>query len=113
VKRPVLSFEAEVLTDAPCGHIVARLREGGPGAFRCLRPFRTWADPEEAGGGLVLRWTRSRLGAEESGELTVSPDPKGARLQLAGRMKGWSSFLWFGLLRWQTDRILDRFVEEL
>jgi hypothetical protein len=43
----------------------------------------------------------------------LSPDPKGAHLRLEGRMKGWSAFLLFGLLRWRTDRLLDRFVEEL
>jgi len=28
-------------------------------------------------------------------------------------MKGWAGILLFGLLRWRTDRLLDRFVEEL
>jgi hypothetical protein len=52
-------------------------------------------------------------GAEESGELILSPDAKDAHLHLAGRMKGWSGFLFFGLLRWRTDRLLDRLVGEL
>ena len=61
----------------------------------------------------MLRWTRTVAGAVESGELILAPDPRGAHLRLEGRMKGWSAFLLFGLLRWRTDRLLDRFVEEL
>jgi hypothetical protein len=45
--------------------------------------------------------------------LTVTPDPKGAHLRLEGRLKGWTGFVLLGLLRWRTDRLLDRFVEEL
>lgn len=113
MKRPVFSFEAEVLTDAPCGHIAERLRQDGPSAFRSLGSLRTWSPPEATARGVVLRWRRALPGAEESGELTVAPDARGARLHLAGRMKGWSAVLLFGLLRWRTDRLLDRFVEEL
>ncbi|MBP1772060.1 MAG: hypothetical protein H6P99_1223 [Holophagaceae bacterium] len=112
MKRPVFSFEAEVLTDAPYDHVVGRLR-GGPEAFKSLHALRDWTAAEEAGDGLVLRWTRALAGAEESGQLTLRPDPKGAHLRLEGRMKGWMGFLWFGWLRWRTDRLLDRFVEEL
>jgi hypothetical protein len=61
----------------------------------------------------VLRWSRTRGGAEESGELFLVTDPKGAHLRLKGRLKGWAGFLYLGLLRWRTDRLLDRFVEEL
>jgi hypothetical protein len=113
VKQPVFSFEAELLTDAPFEHIAGRLREQAPGAFRSLRPLRDWAAPEEAGGQVLLSWVRDWPGAAESGRLAVVPDPKGARLRLEGRMKGWSGFLFFGMLRWKTDRLLDRFVEEL
>ena len=113
MKRPVFSFEAEILTDAPHDQILARLREAGPGAFKCLRPLGAWAEPEQAPGRLVLRWSNLRGGTEESGELLVTPDPRGAHLQLRGRLKGWTGFLFLGLLRWRTDRLLDRFVEEL
>jgi hypothetical protein len=113
VKRPVFSFEAEILTDAPYDHVVGRLREPGPQAFKCLRPLGAWAAPEPSPGCLVLRWSLSRAGSEESGELLVAPDPKGAHLHLRGRLEGWSGFLFLGLLRWRTDRLLDRFVEEL
>lgn len=113
MKRPVFSFEAELLTDAPFELVAARLRSEGPQAFKSLRPLGAWAAPEEASGRLTLRWARTVTGAEESGELILSPDAKGAHLRLEGRMKGWSGFLFFGLLRWRTDRLLDRLVEEL
>jgi hypothetical protein len=113
VRRPVFSFEAELLTDAPYEHIVGRVREAGPQAFKCLRSLGVWVEPAEASGRLVLRWSRTRAGAEESGELVLAPDPKGARLRLEGRLKGWMGFLLLGMLRWRTDRLLDRFVEEL
>jgi hypothetical protein len=113
VKRPVFSFEAELLTDAPYEHIVGRLQSGGPRAFKSLGALSCWARPEEAPNRLVWRWARVVVGAEESGELVLTPDAKGAHLRLEGRMKGWAAFLVFGLLRWRTDRLLDRFVEEL
>ncbi|WLT33360.1 hypothetical protein [Geothrix sp. PMB-07] len=113
MKRPAFSFEAEVLTDAPFDHIVGRLREEGPQAFKSLKALREWSPLEQADGRVVLRWARLVAGAEESGEFTLSPDPKGAHLRLNGRMKGWSGFLLFGMFRWRTDRLLDRFVEEL
>lgn len=113
MRQPVFSFEAELLTDAPYEHIVGRLRQDSPMAFKSLRSVRDWAAPEGGEGRLVLRWTRAVAGAIESGELILTPDPKGAHLRLEGRMKGWSAFLLFGLLRWRTDRLLDRFVEEL
>ena len=110
---PVFSFDAELLTDATFEHIIGRLRAEAPATFRSLRPLGPWAPPEEAGDSLTLRWSRTVAGSKESGSLAVFPDPKGARLRLEGRMKGWSGFLFFGLLRWRTDRLLDRFVEEL
>lgn len=113
MKRPVLSFEAELLTDAPFEHIAGRLQNEGPRAFPCLRPLGGWTAPEETRDRLVLRWARRVAGAEESGELTLTPHATGAHLRLEGRMKGWSGFILFGLLRWRTDRLLDRFVEEL
>ncbi|BDU69478.1 hypothetical protein GETHOR_15790 [Geothrix oryzae] len=113
MKHPVFSFEAELLTDAPFDHIVERLRAAPPQLFKSLRPLSRWAAPEVVADGVILRWTRTMAGAEESGELTLRPDPKGAHLRLEGRMKGWAGFLFFGLLRWRTDRLLDRFVEEL
>lgn len=113
MKHPVFSFEAELLTDAPFEHVVGRLREAGPAGFKSLRSLETWGPPEEAPGSVVCRWKRTVGGAGESGALTVKPDPKGAHLHLEGRMKGWSGFIFFGMLRWKADRLLDRFVEEL
>ena len=113
MRQPVFSFEAELLTDAPYEHIVGRIRHESPTAFKSLRSVRGWAPLEDSEGRLVLRWTRTVAGAVESGELILAPDPRGAHLRLEGRMKGWSAFLLFGLLRWRTDRLLDRFVEEL
>jgi hypothetical protein len=113
VKQPVFSFEAEILTDAPYALVAERLRNPGPAGFRSLRGLATWQTPEEGQGFLVLHWARTVGGAEESGALTLFPDPKGARLRLEGRMKGWAGFVFFGLLRWKTDRLLDRLVEEL
>jgi hypothetical protein len=114
VKRPVFSFEAELLTDAPFDRVVRRLKNEGPSAFKSLRSLRVWTAPEESAACLRLRWECVRPGgADEVGELTLYPDPKGARLCLEGCMKGWAGFLFFGLMRWRTDRLLDRFVEEL
>ncbi|NWJ39686.1 MAG: hypothetical protein HXX12_01795 [Geothrix sp.] len=113
MKRPVFAFEAELLTDAPFDHIAGRLRREGPQAFKSLGALSAWAIPEDDSGRLVCRWERMIGGAEESGSLTLAPDAKGAHLRLEGRMRGWPAFLLFGLLRWRTDRLLDRFVEEL
>lgn len=113
MKHPVFRFEAELLTDAPYEHVEGRLRRESPQAFRSLRALRVWAAPEGTADRLILRWSRTVGGAEESGSLTLTPDPKGAHLRLEGRMKGWSAFLFIGLLRWRTDRLLDRLVEEL
>lgn len=113
MKRPVFTFEAEILTDAPFDAIVERLRNDAPQSFKSLRPLGTWTPLEETTASAVLCWSRMVAGARESGALTLIPDPKGARLRLEGCMKGWAGFLFFGLLRWRTDRLLDRFVEEL
>ncbi len=114
MKSPVFHFACEILTDAPFEAIAARLAHLDPPAdFRCLRAFRDWQSLEREDGRLVLRWVRIWSGAEESGTIRISPDPKGAHLRLEGRLKGWSGFLLLGLLRWKTDGLLDRFVEEL
>ena len=114
MKTPVFHFEAEILTDAPFAQIAARLAElDSPADLRCFRPLREWLPVERRDDQLTLRWRRSWRGSEESGEVTIVPDPKGARLHLEGRLKGWMGFVVLGLLRWRTDRLLDRFVEEL
>ena len=113
MKRPVFTFEAELLTDAPFELVAERLRTASPAAFKSLRPLGIWAEPEALADRLVLCWSRSVAGAEEAGRLVLIPHEKGAQLRLEGRMKGWAGFLLFGLLRWRTDRLLDRFVEEL
>jgi hypothetical protein len=113
VRRPVFSFQAELLTDAPFEHIRARVLAVGPEGFKSLRALTRWAVPEVSNDRLVLRWFRTVGGAEESGTLVLAPDPKGAHLRLEGRLSGWAGFLLLGLLRWRTDRLLDRFVEEL
>ena len=113
MRTPVFRFEAEVLTDAPLEVIEARLRVAGPAGFRSLRPFREWQPLETSPAGLQLTWLRQRAGVEESGSLSLEPDPKGTHLRLEGRLKGWMGFLLLGWLRWRTDRLLDRFVEEL
>ena len=113
MKQPVFTFEAELLTDAPYDLVAGRLRDRGSAGFRCLSALQVWQAPVVEEERLMLRWSRVLAGSEESGTLILSPDPKGAHLRLEGRMKGWSAFLLFGLLRWRTDRLLDRFVEEL
>lgn len=113
MKRPVFSFEAELLTDAPFDLVAGRLQVAGPEGFRSLRALRDWQAPVVEGPRVVLRWSRVLAGSEESGELVLSPDPKGAHLRLEGRLKGWTGFVLLGWLRWRTDRLLDRFVGEL
>ncbi len=111
---PVFNFEAEILTDAPFGHIAERIGALGSAAeLPCLRPLKQWLPLEASPAELRLKWERRRFGAIEQGCLTIRPDAKGAHLRLEGCMKGWAGFLLFGLLRWRTDRLLDRFVEEL
>ena len=114
MKTPVFRFEAEVLTDAPLDRVIGALRDPGPQGFRSLRALKGWQAPEPGTGpGLDLCWTSVLGGTEESGRLSVSPDPRGAHLRLEGQLRGWLGFLLLGWLRWRTDRILDRFVEEL
>lgn len=110
---PVFRFNAELLTDAPFEHIRERVLAVGPEGFTCLCAITIWDVPEVFSDRLVLRWFRTVAGAEESGELVLAPDPKGAHLRLEGRLSGWMGFLLLGMLRWRTDRLLDRFVEEL
>ncbi len=114
MKTPVFRFEAELLTDAPFEVIGARLAAlGAPAELRSLRSFRGWQPLEREDGRLELCWRHAWAGAEESGAIRITPDPRGAHLRLEGRLKGWTGFLLLGLLRWRTDGLLDRFVEEL
>ena len=107
---PVLRFEAELLSDAPFEVASARLRE--PASLKCLRPFGPWTLTED-GEQLVLSWSRSRLGSKEIGELRLSPHERGVYLRLEARHRSWVAFCTFGILRWYSDRLLDRLVEEL
>ncbi|GLH72398.1 hypothetical protein GETHLI_09000 [Geothrix limicola] len=107
---PVLGFEAEILSDAPFDVVAARLRE--PRSLKCLRPFGPWM-LAEAEDQLVLTWTRRRLGSQEHGELYLANHERGVHLRLKARHRGWMAFCSFGLLRWHSDRLLDRLVEEL
>ncbi len=114
MRQPVFTFEAEILTDAPFEQVAARLQAlGSPAELRSLKAFRHWQPVEVAADALSLRWERSRAGALEQGHILIRPDDRGAHLRLEGRLKGWSGFLLLGLLRWRTDRLLDRFVEDL
>jgi len=114
VRQPVFTFEAEILTDAPFEQIATRLQGlASPAELRSLRAFRGWLPVTVAAETLSLRWERSRAGALEQGAILIRPDDRGAHLRLEGRLKGWSGFLLLGLLRWRTDRLLDRFVEDL
>lgn len=114
VAIPVFSFESEILTDAPFSHIAERIGALGSAVdLPCLKPIEQWLPLEASPAELRLRWERRCFGAIEVGCLTIRPDAKGAHLRLEGHMKGWGGFLLFGLLRWRTDRLLDRFVEEL
>jgi hypothetical protein len=114
VRQPVFTFEAEILTDAPFEQIAARLQGlASPAELSSLKAFRGWLPVDVAAETLTLRWERSRTGALEQGAIQIRPDERGAHLRLEGRLKGWSGFLLLGLLRWRTDRLLDRFVEDL
>lgn len=107
---PIFSLSSEILTDAPFEVALARLRQ--PDSLACLQVLGPWAI-EEQGGVLRLTWWRRRLGAEESGTLTLSPHERGAHLCLEARHKGWTAFGSFGVLRWHTDQLLEHLVEEL
>ena len=114
MRQPVFTFEAEILTDAPFKQIAARLQAlASPAELRSLKSFRLWQPVEVGADALSLRWERTRAGALEQGHILIRPDDRGAHLSLEGRLKGWSGFLLLGLLRWRTDRLLDRFVEDL
>lgn len=78
-----------------------------------LRVLREWQPLERDGDHLILRWRRRWWGADESGTLLIAPDPRGARLHLEGSLKGWAGFILLGVLRWKTDGLLDRLVEDL
>jgi hypothetical protein len=110
VAIPILSFEAEILSDAPFEVVNARLRE--PDALKCLRPFGPWSLIEEDG-RVRLNWTRRRLASHEEGTLSLSPHERGVHLHLEARHRGWMAFGTFGILRWHSDRLLERLVEEL
>ena len=107
---PVFSLSSEILTDAPFEVVLARFRQ--PDSLICLGVLGPWSVTEQ-GGGLQLTWQRRRLGAEESGTLTLSPHERGAHLRLEARHKGWTAFGSFGLLRWHADQLLEHLVEEL
>lgn len=113
MKRPVFTFQEERLTDAPFGALCERLSAlEDPGRLPSLAPFRPWeaqAGPE----ALRLTWRRRRLGVEETGSLLMTPEAPGARIRLEGRLRGWAAPLLAGWLRWRTDRLIDRFVEDL
>ncbi len=114
MRQPVFSFEAEILTDAPFEQVAARLQAlASPAELRSLKAFRRWQPVEVAADRLSLRWERTRFGALEQGNILIRPDDRGAHLRLEGRLRGWGGFLLLGLLRWRTDRLLDRFVEDL
>ena len=107
---PVFKFQEEVLTDAPVAAIQARL-EGGE--LVSLRACKGLQPLEVEGDELVLRWQHTVLGAVEEGTLRVIPHEVGAHLRLDGRLRGWGAFLVLGWMRWRTDRLLDRLVQEL
>jgi hypothetical protein len=114
VKTPVFSFEAEILTNAPYEHIVGRFRSlASPADLPCLKPLRRWLPLEAGPDGLRVRWENLAAGVLEQGCLIIRPDARGAHLRLEGQMKGWMGFLLLGRLRWRTDRLLDRLVEDL
>ena len=110
MRTPVFTTTSEILTDAPLTVLVARLSD--PASLVCLRPLGPWSVAEQ-GRELRLTWRRRRLGAEESGTLTLRPHERGAHLRLEARHKGWTAFGSFGLLRWHTDQLLEHLVEEL
>jgi len=111
VKRPVFRFEEARLTDAPLPVLHTRLN--APESLACLKACRGLRPLEVEGEELTLRWQHARLGSVEEGTLRVRPHARGAELQLQGRLKGWGAFLVVGWVRWRTDRMLDRLVQEL
>jgi hypothetical protein len=109
--KPVFRYQEERLTDAPMSVFRARLAD--PAALSSLKACPGLHPLEAEGEDLVLRWHHARLGTVEDGTLRVSPHEGGAHLHLAGRLRGWSAFLVLGVVRWRTDRLLDRLVREL
>jgi len=111
MKRPVFRFEEALLTDAPLPVLHARLT--APESLACLKGCRGLRPLEVAGEELTLRWQHARPGSVEEGTLRVRPHPQGAELHLQGRLKGWGAFLLVGWVRWRTDRLLARLIQEL
>ena len=109
MKTPVFRFQEELLTDAPLALVRERLQTGLP----CLKACPGLHPPEATGEGLVLRWQHHALGAVEEGTIRAEPHETGAHLRLDGRLRGWSAFLLVGWMRWRTDRLLDRIIQEL
>ena len=114
MRTPVFTFQDEVRTDAPFGHIQGRTAQGGPPwGFRALGSLGAWERLEAGEGTLHLRHTRIRAGAQETCDLIIRGDGAGSHLQLQGRIRGWAGFLLLGRLRWKADGLLTRFVEDL
>ena len=111
MKTPVFRFGSEILTDAPLALVAECLAT--PDRLRCLKPLGAWSPVQLAEETVGLRWERAWAGALETGQLTATVHPRGAHLRLEGQLRGWAGFLCLGLLRWRTDRLLDRLVEEL
>ena len=111
MKVPVFRFQDERLTDAPMALIRERL--AGPNPPLCLKACPGLRPMEVFGEELVLRWHRTYPGAREEGTLRVRAHERGAYLSLQGRLGGWSAFWLAGWMRWRTDRLLERIVEEL
>lgn len=108
---PVFRFQEERLTDAPVALFRSRL--AAPGDLPCLKGCRGLSPLDVEGEELVLRWHDRRLGAVLDGTLRVEPRDRGSHVLLTGRLRGWSGFLLLGLVRWRTERLLDRLVGEL
>ena len=109
MRKPVFSFQEELLTDAP----LERVREALLAGLPCLRACPGLQPGERVGEGVTRRWHHHCLGAVEEGTLRAEPHPTGAHLRLDGRLKGWTALLLLGWMRWRTDRLLDRIVREL
>ena len=104
-------FQEAVLTDAPLQ--VLRTRLGAPQSLACLKVCQGLRPLEVEGDELILRWQHARPGSVEEGTLRVRPHEQGAELEWHGRLRGWGAFLVVGWVRWRTDRLLDRLIQEL
>jgi hypothetical protein len=111
MKQPVFRFQEAVLSDAPLP--VLRTRLGAAETLVALRGCRGLRPLEVDGEQLTLRWQRVRLGSVEEGTIRVQPHERGVHLELQGRLKGWGAFLVVGWVRWRTDRLLDRLIQEI